>query len=237
MNQKGIKEKPVRSYARFMVTIQPRSVPTKKGDRRGVIARCSDELIGNKSYWKAIHPKIETDLFISDVHAYLMALRPPPTFQPEDLPQTEVQRELQAANADIFESWVFDVVERWLCSSEIEHAMRDYKGKRDYANLYPEFIVQDLYRDFRAFADRSNASKLLDGVTYQKFVSRFAICRWRKAFDWKPNGESYPKHKVQGVQQQCRRWDIGTLARDLGVEGLPVTEPVSGPMDSWRGGG
>eukprot|EP00966_Prymnesium_polylepis_P119782 2768088-Prymnesium_polylepis.1 len=37
VNQKHEKEKDVRSYARFMMTIQPRAVPTKKGDRRGVI--------------------------------------------------------------------------------------------------------------------------------------------------------------------------------------------------------
>eukprot|EP00966_Prymnesium_polylepis_P320609 7376985-Prymnesium_polylepis.1 len=239
VNQKGIKEKHVRSYARFMVTIQPRPVPTQKGDRRGVIVRCSDELIGNKTYWMYINAKMDTAHFIEDVHAYLMLLNPPATFQPDDLPQTEVQRELQAANADIFESWILDVVERWLSSGESEgaHPLYDYKGLRDRMNLYPEFSMQDMYRDFKMFADRSNALKATEGLTYQRFTSKFVICRLRKAFNWKPNGESYPKHKIAGVQHQCRRWDMTILARDLSVEGLPQCNSISGKMDEYLGRG
>ena len=217
VNQKGIQEKQVRSYARFMLTSQPRAVPTKKGDRRGVIARCSDELVGNREHWKRTNEKLSRPDFITDVHAYLMTLQPPPVFQPDDLPQTEVQREMQAANADVFESWIYDVVERWLSSDNIEYKLSDYKGKRNRENLLPEFVVRDLYSDFRLFADRSNALRLIEGITYQKFVSRFAICRWRKAFEWKPNGDAYPKHKIKGVQQQCRRWDMAQLARDFNI--------------------
>ena len=88
--------------------------------------------------------------------------------------------------------------------------------------MLPEFIVDDLYQDFREFGRRSNASKLVEHITYQVFVSKFAICRWRKAFDYKPNtvnGQpAYPKHKIGGVQKQCRRWDMEALAHDLGIE-------------------
>ena len=225
VNQKGVQEKNIRSYARFMCTCQPRSVPTKKGDRRGVISRCSDELIKDTAFWKDINARMdsETGEFIRDIHAYLITLKPPPVFSVEDLPQTDVQRELQAANADIFSSWIADVVERWL-SPKVETMLmlQDYKGTHDRTNMLPEFIVDDLYQDFREFGRRSNASKLVEHITYQVFVSKFAICRWRKAFDYKPNtvnGQpAYPKHKISGMQKQCRRWDIQALARDLGIE-------------------
>ena len=236
VNQKHEKEKDVRSYARFMMTIQPRAVPTKKGDRRGVIVRSSDELIGNKKYTRDIYERMENPDFPRDVHAYLMTLRPPLVFQPDELPKTEVQRELQAANADIFESWIVNVVEKWLvctCSLYLRgqlaypdrplgmpFCLSDYKGEWDPTNLLPEFAMQDLFDNFRQFAADSHALNLIDGIRFQVFVSRFSFCRWRNAFAWKPNGTSYPKHKVRGIQQQCRRWDMAALARDLGIIGV-----------------
>lgn len=231
VNQKGIREKEVRSYARFMLTSQPRAVPTKKGDRRGVIARCSDELIGNREHWKDINEKLNESQFIPDIHAYLMTLNPPPVFQPHELPQTDVQRELQAANADVFESWIADVVGRWLsCEGDHtnhtdqfgetiqEYTLRDYEGKCGSGlHLFPVLPMQHLFADFQMFAQRTNATKVIEGTRFQVFVSKFTICRWRKAFDWKPNGKDFPKHKIKGVQHQCRRWDMAYIARDLGI--------------------
>lgn len=233
VNQKNVAEKTVRSYARFMMTIQPRAVPTKKGDRRGVIIRCSDELIGDKAHWKDINARIDDQQALADIHAYLMMLQPPPKFLPGDLPQTEVQRELQNANADVFESWIGHTVDKWLGDEPgCGHVLNNYKGKRDSANILPEFVVQDLYASFRDFATRSNASKQVEGITFPRFVSRFSICRWRKAFDWKPNGSLYPKHKINGVQQQCRRWDMATLARDLGVD-MATKESKNAKIDTF----
>eukprot|EP00966_Prymnesium_polylepis_P123959 2866619-Prymnesium_polylepis.1 len=69
-----------------------------------------------------------------------------------------------------------------------------------------------MFKDYKEFAQNSNASKLVEHVTFPSFMSKFAICRWRKAFDYKPNTvggkAAYPSHKVHGVQYQCRRWDM-----------------------------
>ena len=238
VNQKNVKEKEVRSYARFMVTLQPRSVPTKKGDRRGVIARCSDELIGNRAFWEDINRRMDGSTFVPDVHAYLMTLEPPPVFQPDELPQTDVQRELQAANADIFEAWIFDVVDRWLSPGEdttehdyqlgeagLEYELRDSKGRNNKSqmNVFPEFIMQDLFRDFGIFAQRTNAVKLTECIRFQVFVSKFAICRWRKSFEWKPTGgKGFQKRRIKGVSLQCRSWDMLAIARDMEIESNEV---------------
>jgi len=239
VHEKYVSAQEIHSYARWMVTVQPRSVPTKKGDRRGVISRCSDELCDKKGqhHLKDINHWIDEShedfipQFVPDIHAYLMTLKPPPVFQPDELPQTEVQRELQAANADVFESWIADAVERWLsCEGEPtghtnqfgettqEYTLRDYQGKCGSAlHVFPELSMQHLFADFQMFAQRTNATKVIEGIRFPVFVSKFTICRWRKAFDWKPNGETFPKHKIKGVQHQCRRWDMASLARDLGI--------------------
>ena len=224
VHEKYMSAQEIRSYARWMVTVQPRSVPTKKGDRRGVISRCSDELcvkegqqhLKDVNHWiDESHEKFKPQ-FIPDIHAYLMTLKPPTVFQSDELPQTEVQRELQAANADVFESWVADVVERWV---SCDKTVRDYQGKCGSAqHLFPELSMRQCFDDFQDFAQRTNATKITEGFRLQVFVSKFTICRWRKAFDWKPNGETFPKHKIMGAQHQCRRWDMASLARDLGID-------------------
>eukprot|EP00966_Prymnesium_polylepis_P140376 3242662-Prymnesium_polylepis.1 len=119
VNRKYRSVETIDSFARFMVTIQPRSVPTKKGDRRGLIVRSSDELIGNKEHWTATNKKLEECPQCGpDIHAYLMTLKPPPKFQIDEIPQTDVQFELQVANADIFESWIANVVQEWFLEDD-----------------------------------------------------------------------------------------------------------------------
>ena len=103
--------------------------------------------------------------------------------------------------------------------------------------------MDEMFHDFRRFAAASNASKLTEHITYPSFASKFAICRWRKAFDYKPNTvggkPTYPKHKVGGVQQQCRRWDMVAIARDLGIaytgDGGASSDAVGG--SAAEGGG
>jgi hypothetical protein len=94
----------------------------------------------------------------------------------------------------------------------------DYKGNCGRPELLPEIAMVDLFRDFIKYAERTNARRLIECIRYQEFVSKFAICRWRKAFAWKPNGRMYPRHKLGSVQQQCRRWDMLQLASDIGVD-------------------
>ena len=237
INQKGINHLTIRSYARFMLTCQPRSVPTKKGDRRGVISRCSDDLIGNDAYFKDINMRMGNEQAIRDLHAYLMTLAPPPVFTIEHLPQTEVQKAMQAANADIFDAWMNDVVESWItldgiytspsgCSMVPSHAssgdyLVDYLGERDPTCLKPEFDINDLFRNFKRYAERSNASKLIEGMTVPKFVARFATCRWRKLLG------TPVTHKLGGVRHQCRMFDMVGLAIDmnLSIDAPPECAP------------
>ena len=51
----------------------------------------------------------------------------------------------------------------------------------------------------------------MDTLTFQRFCSKLGMCRWRKLF-------TPTKHKVKGVQLQCRVFDIESLARDLKLD-------------------
>eukprot|EP00966_Prymnesium_polylepis_P018665 429788-Prymnesium_polylepis.2 len=177
---------------------------------------------------------MENPDFPRDVHAYLRTLRPPLVFQADELPKTEVQRELQAANADIFESWIANVVENWLAGSTLHRDLSDYKGEQDPTNLFPVLVMKVMFDNFRQFASASNALHVIDKITYDMFISKFSFCRWHKAFDWKPNKRNFPKHKINGVQQQCRRWDMVAIAGDLEINGV-VTAPAIKIQAVYRG--
>ena len=224
VNTKGVQEVEVRSYARFMLTSNKMSVPTKRGDRRGVIVRCSDELIDNTAYFKDINERLDDPQAIADFHAYLMTLTPPRVFMKADLPQTDVQREMQAANASLFDLWVPHLVESWLTLAGIQESERggrvlpehacttdyilDYEGKRDPKNSAPEFDVQQLFKHFQNFARENNAAHLIEKLTSASFAKDFTTCRWRKMFE-------KTKHTIRGKQLTCRKWDMTALARAL----------------------
>ena len=211
VNQKNVKAKPVQSYARFILTMQPRAVPTKKGDRRGVISCCSDELIGDTAFYDDIYARMETNEFRRDIHAYLMQLDPPKVFRIDNLPQTDVQREIQSANADPFETWVKDVATRWQTPTREEDELRDIKGVRCAFNRKPEFTLQALHSDFRSFAELNHMTRLVEKMTYMTFCSRFSYCRWRKHI-------TTTRHKIKSVLYQCRQWDIDRIAADFTVD-------------------
>ena len=161
VNAKNLNEMNVRSYARVMITVQPRLLPTKRGDRRQVVSRCSDELIGNQEFWNDAYKRMSTPEFMPDIHAYLVSLEPPSVFMPHMLPKTEAQTEIQRANADMFESWVHEVVEAWLGSDDEptftfpeKIPLRSYDGKRSASELFPEFSMTHMYSDFQEFVDR-----------------------------------------------------------------------------------
>ena len=111
---------------------------------------------------------------------------------------------MQEANADIFDSWIANVVEEWFHPPpppktsapqfdqfgeewKTPEMIKDYQGKRGAGISLPEITMNDAFYDFKRFAEKSNASRLSEHVTFSSFCSKFAFCRWRKAFDYKPN--------------------------------------------------
>lgn len=222
VNQKGIPERMVTSYTRWIVTIQPRPVPTKKGDRRAVISRCSDVLVGDRAFFTEIRERLTDPQMLLDLNAYFRGLKPPRVFGPEHTPITEVQRDMQEGNADIFESWVADVCERWI-GTDTDKGLRDWRNQNcdvTVLDTRPHMDLKSLYANFIEYAP----PKVAETMRYQTFVARFSLCRWCKAFGRKVSssrGSQFPRHKLNGMQLQCREWDMRRICRDLD---LPLSE-------------
>lgn len=222
INQKNVQEKNIRNYSRFIVTLQPRPVPTKKGDRRGVIVCCSDELVGNMAFWTDINTRMFDPQFAIDVYAYLMTKSPPHVFPPDDLPQTDLQRQLQEVNSTVFDSWIREVVEKWY--SDDQSSIYNVLGGSCQSSDtdMPQFIIDACFKHFLDFAINSNCAKQVEHCKKAQFVFYFTVSRWRKCFDYKvqssTGASNYPRIKISNQQYQCRRWDMAGLAQAFNMK-------------------
>lgn len=115
LNEKGRKQLTLPSYHRFL-SFQNNDhgdagKRTKNGDRRNLIIRCSDELIGNKEYWNDVYNNKLTDINgIKTVYEYLKSLPRVTDFHTLPLPITEYQENLKEANRCPLELFIMDYV-------------------------------------------------------------------------------------------------------------------------------
>jgi energy-coupling factor transporter ATP-binding protein EcfA2 len=112
INEKGLPQQVIRSFHRFMLTtneVDP--VPTSVDDRRFVIFRASDELIGQKQLFDRLHHLIEQPALLAAVARHLVALNPPSNFFSLAKPVTHFQQELVRASQPLEEQWLMALAE------------------------------------------------------------------------------------------------------------------------------
>ncbi|MBC7408963.1 MAG: hypothetical protein H7339_11290 [Arcicella sp.] len=110
INHKGIDLYPIDSYHRFIITtneLEP--ITTGKDDRRNLVIRSSDELIGNKQYFDKIHKLLEDINVIKTCYEYFKNLPDLDKFGQVPKPITEYQRNLQELSVSPIELWVKDL--------------------------------------------------------------------------------------------------------------------------------
>ena len=120
INEKGLKQRQVRSYHRWFATLNPEDgepFTTHDGDRRNIYIRCSDDYSkGNKTdvryernieYHNALYSKLKSPDFIRTIHDHLItfadefaSLRPP---------ETSFHKTLKESNKPLLEQWLIDV--------------------------------------------------------------------------------------------------------------------------------
>jgi len=108
INPKGKDIFTIKSYHRFLSTSNDAdSMPTKTGDRRNIIIRSSDELIGKKEYFTKMHGYINDPRAIWSIFMFLKNLPDvPQVFDVANLPHTDYQNTLQEASRDYIDLWL-----------------------------------------------------------------------------------------------------------------------------------
>lgn len=111
INEKGIIPYKISSYHRFIITTNNEDpVKTSKDDRRKLIIRASDELIGNKKYFDDIYAILEDNNSVKSIYEYFKTLKGADAFKNKQMPETEHQRDIQEAYTSPIELWLRQLV-------------------------------------------------------------------------------------------------------------------------------
>ena len=107
INQKGIDPYDIASYHRCIITTNKEDpVPHSKDCRRFLIVRSSDELIGNKDYFRELHTMLDDSNVIKTCYEYFKKIPDLENFHKLDLPRGEYQLNLQEMTTCPIEQWL-----------------------------------------------------------------------------------------------------------------------------------
>jgi len=107
INKKGIDSYNINSFHRFIITTNNEDpISTKKGDRRNLIIRSSDEKCGDVEYFKDLHETFNDINVMRTIYDYLMDIPDLDSFGSLVRPETEYQNDMKEVNRNIFDRWV-----------------------------------------------------------------------------------------------------------------------------------
>lgn len=111
INNKGINAYPIQSYHRFIATTNKEDpIPTSADDRRNLIIRSSDELIGNKAYFTELYRLISDDNVVRAFGEYLLKVPGMNKFGELPMPRTEYHTELAELTKSPLEDWIVEYI-------------------------------------------------------------------------------------------------------------------------------
>ena len=124
INQKGKGQFTINSYHRFLgMTNKENPIETGKNDRRKLIVRCSDELIGKSdksvSYFKRFYKVIDNNSIIRKLYDYLINLDGLDTFNELPIPNSDYHEALKETNICYVEEFIKSFTERHMESTNI----------------------------------------------------------------------------------------------------------------------
>jgi len=138
INSKGANQFEISSYHRFLITTNKEDpIQTSEDDRRNLIIRSSDELIGKKEYFNKLHQLLEDQNTIRTCYDYFKNIPNLDKFGDIPIPQTEYQANLRLLDRSPVEQFLIE-----FCSNNDEKDKVELLGKEIY-DLFMEFIGEN----------------------------------------------------------------------------------------------
>jgi hypothetical protein len=107
INEKGIIPYEISSYHRFLITTNNEDpVKTSKKDRRKIIIRASDELIGNRDYFDKMYAILEDENAVKSIYEYFKALPGADKFSNVPMPETRYHKDIKEVQTSPIELWL-----------------------------------------------------------------------------------------------------------------------------------
>lgn len=127
INRKGVESYQTRSFHRFFGTTNNEdSLRTSRDDRRNMIVRASDELIGNKTYFDTMYTILNDDNAVKSIYEYFKTMPGADCFGKLKIPLTEWQADVQKAYSHPIELWIFHYARQNINLDYVEKSMGDY---------------------------------------------------------------------------------------------------------------
>jgi hypothetical protein len=120
VNIKMVPQFSIKSYHRFIIATNKNDpIKTHKGDRRHLIIRSSDELVGNKQYFNDMYKLLDDVNVIKSCFEYFKALPDLDKFHMIPMPKTEHQEALKELAVSVPEQYLEHLVRSNLTSSVV----------------------------------------------------------------------------------------------------------------------
>jgi hypothetical protein len=120
INPKGIKSFKSKSFHRVAITTNKDDpIDTSDDERRTLVIRASDELIGNKDYFNKLYAYFEDKETIKAMYDYFMQIPDLQNFHIISTPVTEHQKQLAKLSRSPIENFINDLVEENIDKKEI----------------------------------------------------------------------------------------------------------------------
>lgn len=121
INKKNQDTYEIQSFHRFLITSNNEDpINTKKGDRRNVIIRSSDEKVGDIDYFSDLHKIYKQVLTQRTIYDHLMSIKGMDKFHSIPRPQTEYQEDMKDLKRSLYDRWIEDLTREKENDYEIE---------------------------------------------------------------------------------------------------------------------
>ena len=198
INNKGFNQFPIKSFHRFIITTNNEEpIETSKDDRRKFITRSSDELCGNKEYFKTMYKLLDDVNVIKSCYEYFKSIPNMENFASLEIPVTEYHSELKEMNENIIERWVREYTQENFDKTTIEEKS------------------MDIYASFMNWCKKCNSNYVCD---YMKFATRLNRLKIKGVFTKKTKTCNYT---VFDIEELKKTFSLGCL---LLVKGETDTE-------------
>jgi hypothetical protein len=181
INKKGIDQIQIKSYHRFIITTNKEDpIATSKDDRRNLIIRSSDELCGNKTYFKHIYELLDDEIVVRTCYDYFKSIPDLDKFGLIPIPSTAYQNELKKLDISAPEQFLIH-----LCELNV-----------DKKNV--EFTAKELFEMFQDFLTDSNIKYEITSLKFGVKLANLNISGLSKGRNKK--GNTY-KLDIQQLQK------------------------------------
>lgn len=208
INDKGHSAYTINSYHHFMMMTNKDDggIVTGKGDRRKLMIRISDELVGNLEYFNKFYAYLKNVNTMRTVYDYFKNMKDVPEILPPP-PSTEYQDNLKLLTEDPVQRWLKDFVTNCLNNKKELLEVSEYDTDCIYYvegdDLFCEMMGSDTFKLFCKWRDENQEK-------YETTPLKLGVNITNKRY----SGITKGKHTNKG---HYKKYNLNALGKVLGV--------------------